>query len=103
MRTAVGILGVALPTALLIGESHISRSFEFRGSLSAYYHSSMRDMFVGILWILGFLPIIYRAWKPKTLDFLLSALAGIGAAGVAFFPTTRCSPSCSSGSPHSCA
>src|SRR3712207_3278421 len=46
IRTCVGIIGVALPFALLIGEATIRGSITARGSISAYYHSSMQSLFV---------------------------------------------------------
>lgn len=89
VRTAVGLLGFALPTFLVIGEGWLSHTVGFRGSLSAYYHSAIRDVFVGTLWAIGFLLVVYRAWKPISWDFLWSSFAGLGAICVAFFPTSR--------------
>ena len=89
IRTAVGLLGFALPTVLVIGEEWLSHTVGFRGSLSAYYHTAIRDVFVGTLWAIGFLLVVYRAWKPVSWDFLWSSVAGVGAMCVAFFPTSR--------------
>ena len=59
-----------------------------RGSLSAYYYSGVRELFVGGLWAIGVFLFIY-----KFLDFswesLLSSLAGVAAVLVAVFPTER--------------
>jgi hypothetical protein len=90
MRTAVGVAGCMLPTAMLIGEPTVAGgSLHFRSSLSAYYHSSMRDVFVGFLSIIGFLLIMYLWGRFRAWDFVLSTLAGLAAFGVALFPTSR--------------
>ena len=88
IRTLIGLIGVALPTALLLGDSALPGDPFLRGSLSAYYHSGVRDVFVGSLCAIGVFLIAYRAFE-KNLDNLLSTLAGIGAILVAVFPTGR--------------
>jgi len=90
IRTMVGVIGVLLPIILIIGEAFFLKgSVHVRGSLSAYYHSSMQDIFVGSLCITGFLLITYMAGMPKTWDFWLSSIAGLAVLVVAFFPTWR--------------
>jgi hypothetical protein len=59
-----------------------------RGSLSAYYHSGMRDLFVGTLCAIGVFLITYRVFD-RISDNLLSTVAGFAALAVAFFPTGR--------------
>jgi cytochrome bd-type quinol oxidase subunit 2 len=87
MRTLVGCLGLALPAALLLGEYFfLADEFTARGSLSAYYHSGMRDVFVSILAVVGILLVTYKI-SEKNRDNALSVLAGIAAIGVALFPT----------------
>lgn len=87
MRMLVGVLGLALPAVLLLGDLFFLRdSFSVRGSLSAYYHSGMRDVFVGILAVVGILLISYKITEHNR-DNVLSIVAGIAAMGVALFPT----------------
>jgi hypothetical protein len=89
-RLAVGILGLVLPLAFIIGETFFLKGgVHVRGSLSEYYHTSMQDIFVGGLCIIGFLLATYMAGEPVTLDFWASLIAGIAVLGVVFFPTTR--------------
>ncbi len=64
----------------------LDENWKARGSLSAYYHSGMRDAFVSILAVVGILLITYRI-SEWNRDNLFSALAGIFAIGVAIFPT----------------
>ena len=47
-RRAIGILGMALPFILLIG-GFIFGNNSLQYSLSHYYHTNMRDFFVGLL------------------------------------------------------
>jgi hypothetical protein len=89
-RLIIGFLGIALPFVFIIGEAVSLRGgVHVRGSLSAYYHSSMRDIFVASLCVIGFFLATYRSGEPKTLDFRISLLAGVAVFGVVFFPTTR--------------
>lgn len=88
IRTLVGLIGVALPTALLLGDSALPGNPLLRGSLSAYYHSGVRDVFVGSLCAIGVFLIAYRVFE-RNLDNLLGTSAGAGAILVALFPTGR--------------
>jgi hypothetical protein len=90
IRLVVGFLGVLLPILFIIGETFFLRGgVHVRGSLSAYYHTSMQDIFVGGLCVIGFLLATYMAGEPRTWDFLASLIAGIAVLGVVFFPTSR--------------
>ena len=87
MRTLVGFLGLALPAILFIGETVLDdASIGKRGSLSAYYHSGMRDFFVIILAVVGILLVTYKITE-RNRDNLLSTIAGIAAIVAAIFPT----------------
>jgi hypothetical protein len=90
MRTIVGLIGILLPIAFIAGEAYLLRGgVHVRGSLSAYYHSSMRDLFVAGLCIVGFLLITYMWGQRATTDFWFSLLAGVAVIGVVVFPTWR--------------
>jgi hypothetical protein len=89
MRAAIGFMGVALPIALFLGDAlWLKGTMEARGSLSAYYHSGMRDLFVGILFATGVFLVTYKVFE-HTLDNVLSIVAGVAVMGVALFPTSR--------------
>lgn len=88
MRVAIGVLGICLPIMLLAGEILFLRNSALRGSLSAYYYSGMRDVFVGSLCAIGVFLVTYMVTRPN-LDNVLSIAAGVGAFGVALFPTGR--------------
>lgn len=88
-RFSIGLVGVLLPPLLVFLEPALFDGQPFpRGSLSAYYYSGVRELFVGGLWAIGVFLFVY-----KFLDFswesFLSSLAGIAAVVVAVFPTER--------------
>jgi hypothetical protein len=89
MRTIIGFIGITLPI-VLIGGDHLleSNAPGVRASLSAYYYSGMRDFFVAGLAVSGLFLITYRVFE-KSLNNVLSIFGGLGALGVAFFPTDR--------------
>jgi MFS family permease len=88
-RAIIGFLGIFLPISFIIGEFFLAGNAEVKGSLSAYYHTSMRDLFVAGLCVTGFFLATYLAGERKTWDFWLSLVAGIAVLFVAFLPTSR--------------
>ena len=90
IRTVVGLLGIALPFVLVgVDALFLQGSVVLRDSLSAYYFTGARDLFVGALCIIGCLLMTYLAAQPHTLDFWLSLVAGTALLAVALFPTRR--------------
>lgn len=97
-RTAVGVLGVALPPALLVW----AMDQGVQSSISAYYYTAGRDWFVGTLWVIGVFLIFYqyRPQQPELAkshrptirsgraDAYLGKCAGVAAVLVALLPTT---------------
>lgn len=99
-RTAIGVLGMALPVVVIT--SSLARGTAVESSISAYYHTPARDWFVGILWVVGTFLFFYR-YRPRTpascrsewqpirsgaADAWLGKLAGVSAIVVALVPTT---------------
>lgn len=90
MRFAIGLLAFALPWLLiLIDRWLITGAPQIRGSMSAYYHSSARDVFVGGLIATGGFMISYMTGKMRTYDYVFSSLAGVLVIIVALVPTGR--------------
>ncbi|MFC8042551.1 hypothetical protein [Nocardia sp. NPDC057353] len=93
IRFVAGLVGVLLPVALIgfdflfLGQSCV----RVRGSLSAYYHSGARDIFVLGLGIVGFLLAAYKITRA-TLGNVFSLVAGLAIIGVATLPTRRPGP-----------
>jgi hypothetical protein len=93
MRRAIGILGISLPLVLIIGSFIKSESPAFQDSISAYYHTGMRDYFVGILCATALFLFSYKGYvnekeQYKYKDNVAGNLAAIFALLVAFCPTS---------------
>jgi hypothetical protein len=89
MRFAVGLLGVSLPPLLVFLEPILFNGQPLpRGSLSAYYYSGVRELFVGVLWAIGVFLVLYKAAEVSR-ESRLSTYAGLAVIVVALFPTGR--------------
>jgi hypothetical protein len=84
LRKAVGIIGCALPFVLAFGKI-LLQGQGLQGSISAYYYTSMRDVFVGSLCAIGVFLLSTKGYDWH--DELAGAVACICAVGVALFPT----------------
>ncbi len=83
LRKAVGILGVAFPIIMAVGY-WIAGGEGIRASISSYYHTGMRDMFVGVLCAVALFLFSYTGYERK--DNIAGDMAAIFALGLAFFP-----------------
>lgn len=83
LRKSLGVIGIALPIVLVVGKM-ILGSPGLLDSLSAYYYSGMRDVWVGSLCAIGVFLFSYRYAR---LDDVASDLAAISTIGTALFPT----------------
>jgi hypothetical protein len=83
LRLGMGIVGVALPLVLWWG-GWLIFSTELKASMSAYYWTSMRNVFVGLLFAVGALLYLYKGFSPK--ENVALNLAGFSALGVALVP-----------------
>ena len=89
MRIGIGVLGVVLPLWLVFADKIAFHGNPFpRGSLSVYYYSGMRDVFVGIMSATGVFLITYKI-SEKNLDNLAGLAAGVCAGLIALLPTGR--------------
>jgi len=86
LRKAVGFIGLALPFLLFFGNKLFSGTPWFQYSISDYYYTHMRDVFVGSLCAIGVFLITYRGYD--ICDRIAGAMASVFAIGVALFPTT---------------
>jgi hypothetical protein len=84
LRTVIGILGIALPFLVSLGGLIIFRD-GIQASISSYYHTGMRDVMVGTLFVMGFFMLSYRGYERA--DNIAGNLACVFAIGVALFPT----------------
>ena len=84
LRKAVGIIGIALPFVLAFGKIWLE-SPGIQSSISAYYYTVMRDVFVGSLCAIA---IFLMSYRYELDDDIAGDVACIFALGVALFPTT---------------
>ena len=89
LRRAIGIIGVLFPVILCYGVCVLGNSGPLR-SISAYYHSNMRDVFVGILCVEAVLLFTYRGYD--TIDNIIGNVGCISGLGTALFPTKSLDP-----------
>jgi len=91
VRRALGWLGVFLPVVLIIG-GIINES---EPTISDFYHTAFRDLYVGTLCAIGIFLIAYKGHPPKGADVWdtnkvndnrLTNIAGVAALVMAFFP-----------------
>lgn len=87
LRQLIGILGILLPFALIIGNHLLGNEYWLQESISHYFYSYMHIAFIAVLCILGIVLISYRE-KEYKLANRVSTLAGYFAFGVATFPTS---------------
>jgi hypothetical protein len=85
LRKLIGIIGIALPFVLVIGK-FLLESPGIESSISAYYYTVMRDVFVGSLCAIATFLIAYRGYART--DNRATNAAGGFALGVALFPTS---------------
>lgn len=98
LRKAIGILGVALPFVLPFGQILLHalgiqsslHSPVIENSVSYYYHTDMRNIFVGSMCAIGVFLMSYRGYDWR--DAIAGRFAFVCAIGVALFPTTPLPP-----------
>lgn len=84
MRWGLLAIGVLLPPVLLVGAHLQHPGHRAPLSISGYYHTGMRNVFVGAVVTIGVLMLLYRAFN--VIENVLLNVAGIAAIGVALFP-----------------
>lgn len=84
LRRVVGILGISFPFVLALGYPALCDGSGIQGSISAYYHTCLRDVFVGMLCAIGVFLLCYRGYDVK--DHIAAFVAGIGAVGTGLVP-----------------
>ena len=85
-RKIVGLFGFSLVPVLILGSFIFDHTRYIQISVSAYYHTSMRDTLVGIVCGISLFLLSYNGYTKK--DSIVSKLAGLFCLGIAFFPTS---------------
>ena len=84
MRRLIGILGISLPFIVILGGLAQSDA-GLQGSISGYYYTNMRDLFVGILSGVALFLLSYRGYEQ--IDDIVANMSGLFALGIILFPT----------------
>ena len=87
LRKTVGYMGMLLPVVLYLGGYWIF-GLEAQPSLSDYYYTPMRGIFVGFLFAIGSFFFAYRGHDIR--DSISGFIVSVCAACVALFPTVNC-------------
>ncbi|WP_410583022.1 DUF998 domain-containing protein [Amycolatopsis sp. lyj-108] len=85
LRRAIGFLGIGLPFVLIFGKLVVDGG-GLLNSISGYYYSGMRDVWVGVMCAIGVFLLSYRGYGR--VDDIAGNIAAVAAVGVALFPTT---------------
>jgi Protein of unknown function (DUF998) len=85
LRKSGGYLGIALPFVLVFGQILLQHYPAIQDSISAYYHTDLRNILVGDLCAIAVFLIACKGYDQ--VDAILGDFAGLCAVGVAFFPT----------------
>ena len=90
LRKSVGWIGILLPFVLVFGHTVIFGGDTLLRNLSVYYHTGMRDFFVGAICAIALFLFFYRGYDRW--DNISANVAGFLALGIAFFPTVKDGP-----------
>ena len=85
LRKLIGCFGITLPFILVIG-AYFNNCYNIQASISDYYHTEMRNIFVGVLCAVALFMYAYKGYDRR--DTIAGNLACVFALGVAFFPTS---------------
>jgi hypothetical protein len=83
LRQMIGWVGFFMPIVVRAGAWYIE-GIHTSESISAYYYTGMRDVFVSTLVLVGALVMCYRT--PARLDNVMATICGIAAIGIGLFP-----------------
>jgi len=83
LRMWIGILGILLPAVCGLG-GWLRASLDLQQSISFYYHTNVRDYFVGILVVVSLFLITYKGYE--VIDDIVSTITGIFGLGITIFP-----------------
>ena len=83
LRKAVGWIGILLPFVLMLGMFLVFNEKPVLKTISLYYHSGMRDVFVGAICSIALFLFFYKGYNKW--DNWAGNLAGFFAVGIALF------------------
>ncbi len=86
LRKTIGWLGILLPFVMMVGAYIFWGCRTVQPSISHYYYTNMREIFIGVLCAVALFLFTYTG--PTKVDGWVSNIAGVFGLGVALFPTT---------------
>ncbi len=84
LRRTIGILGISLPLIVAVGAITLGNCTSIQRSISMYYNTVMRNVFVAVLAATALFMFAYRGYDYR--DRIAGIAAGVFALGIAFFP-----------------
>ena len=83
LRQMIGWIGLVMPFSVRVG-AWLFEGIRTTDSISAYYYTGMRDVFVSTLVLVGILLTCYRTQAVR--DTIVAIVAGLAAIGIGLFP-----------------
>lgn len=83
LRQMIGWIGLVMPFSVRVG-AWLFEGIRTTDSISAYYYTGMRDVFVSTLVLVGILLTCYRTQASR--DNIVAIMAGLAAIGIGLFP-----------------
>ena len=90
LRKAIGWIAILFPFVMMLGIFLIFGGKMTLYTISMYYYSGMRDVFVGALCAIGLFLLFYQGYDKW--DDWLGNIAGVCAICIAWFPTSKIDP-----------
>lgn len=87
LKKLVGVIAMFFPLMLILLSYASGQCTTVQETISHYYYSIVGNVFVGALSSIAIFMIIYKGY-PNSNDNIATNVAGIGALGIAFFPTS---------------
>jgi hypothetical protein len=85
LRVGLVVIAVLFPLVLAIGGYFFGSQLRLQSSMSAYYHTVMRNWFVGVLFTISGLLAAYKGYRPA--ENVALNLAAVFAVLIAVFPS----------------
>src|SRR5262245_63273661 len=83
LRQMIGWIGLLMPFFVRVG-AFLREGIRSTDSISAYYYTGQRDVFVSTLVLVGILLTCYRTQAVR--DNVVAIIAGVAAIGIGLFP-----------------
>jgi hypothetical protein len=84
LRILIGLIGFLLPVILIIGSIIQGGPENIEDSISSYYYTDFRDIFVGSLFVLGFFLLSYKG--KSNVETWVTNTGFVFSLGIALFP-----------------